>query len=252
MLGLQEDDEEKGSSRQQGVPLLQPQKSDSASSLRPAYTKDAWEGSDQSAASSTDQQSALHHSAHELAAHGDQSALLHQVETHDNQEYEDLGEDRQDLAEQVSKHQAQDLLAAAPMQAQQSQDELSDSDQPDLSDQVSISAQHLAQQLQQQHVKPLPLQIQQAYSLDKEASAVSLVSADGVLSIKQTMLFSLYPSRLWAFLGLGIPGGLASSVQSAAYEVTTAMAGVLGGSPSCRLPTVCVSLCKPVVDKCCL
>ncbi len=244
MLGLQDGDEEKGSSREQSAPLLQPQKGDSASSLRAAYTKDAWEGSDQSAASSAEQQSAVHYSAHELDAHGDQSALLHQAEMHDNQENEDAGGHRQDLAEQASKHQSQELLADAPMQAQQSQDELSDSDHPDSSDQVSISAQHLPQQLQQQqHVKPLPLQIQQAYSLDKEASAVSLVSADGVLSIKQTVLFSLHPSRLWAFLGLGIPGGLASSVQSAAYEVTTAMAGVLGELPFCRLPITCVSRC---------
>ncbi len=242
MFALQEGDEEKGSSRQQGVPLLQPQKGDSASSLREAYTKDAWEGSDQSAGSSTEQQPALHHFGHELDAHGAYSALLQQAETHDNQEREESGEDRQDLANQTSDRQSRELLADAPVQAQQSQDELSDSDQPDLSDQVSISAQHLPQQLQQQqHVKPLPLQIQQAYNLDKEASAVSLVSADGVLSIKQTVLFSLHPSRLWAFLGLGIPGGLASSVQSAAYEVTTAMAGVLGELPFCRLPIACVS-----------
>ncbi|DBA75631.1 TPA: hypothetical protein ACH3X2_009067 [Trebouxia sp. C0005] len=226
----QEGDEEKGSIRQQGAPLLQPQKSDSASSLRAAYTKDTWEDSDQSAASSTEQQSAVHYSAHELDSHGSQSALLHQAEMHDNQGNEHFEEDRQDLAEQGSKHQTQELLVAAPMQAQQSQHELLDSDQSDSSDQVSISAQHLPQQLQQQqqHVKPLPLQIPQACDLDKEASAVSLVSADGVLSIKQTVLFSLHPARLWAFLGLGIPGGLASSVQSAAYEVTTAMAGVLG------------------------
>ena len=244
MHGLQEGDEEKGSSRQQGAPLLQPQKGDSASSLRAAYTKDAWEGSDQSPASSREQQPAVHYSVQEPEAHGDQSALLHPAETHENQENEDAGGHRQDLAEQASNHQSQELLADALMQAQQSQDELSDSDQPDSSDQVSISAQHLPQQLQQQqqHVKPLPLRIQQAYSLDEEASAVSLVSADGVLSIKQTVLFSLHPSRLWAFLGLGIPGGLASSVQSAAYEVTTAMAGVLGGLLFCRLPSVSVSL----------
>ena len=242
-LGLQEGDEEKGNSRQQGAPLLQPQKGDSASSLRAAYTKDSWEGSDQSAASSTEQQPAVHHYAPELQAHGDQSALLHQAETHDSQENEDAGEDRQDFAQQASKHQSLELLADAPMQAQQTQDELSDSDQPDSSDQVSMSTQHLPQQLQQQqHVKPLPLQIQQAYSLDKEASAMSLVSADGVLSIKQTVLFSLHPSRLRAFLGLGIPGGLASSVQSAAYEVTTAMAGVLGELLFCRLPITCVPL----------
>ena len=47
-------------------------------------------------------------------------------------------------------------------------------------------------------------------------------------STRQLVVFSLRPSRLWAFLGLGIPGGLASSVQSAASEVTTAMAGVIG------------------------
>ena len=243
VFGLQEGDEEKGSSRQQGVP----QKGDSASSLRAAYTKDIWEGSDQSADSSTEQQPALHHFGHELDAHGDQSAPLHQAEMHDNQEDEVSGENRQDFAQQASK--SQELLAEAPMQAQQSQDELSDSDQPDSSDQVSISAQHLPQQpQQQQHVKPLSVQIQQAYSLDKEASAVSLVSADGVLSIKQTVLFSLHPSRFRAFLGLGIPGGLASSVQSAAYEVTTAMAGVLGESPLCRLTNICIAL--PVVCVC--
>ena len=243
MFGLQEGDEEKGSSRQQGVP----QKGDSASSLRAAYTKDTWEGSDQSADSSTEQQPALHHFGHELDAHGDQSAPLHQAEMHDNQEDEVSGENRQDFAQQASK--SQELLAEAPMQAQQSQDELSDSDQPDSSDQVSISAQHLPQQpQQQQHLKPLSVQIQQAYSLDKEASAVSLVSADGVLSIKQTVLFSLHPSRFRAFLGLGILGGLASSVHSAAYEVTTAMAGVLGESPLCRLTNICIAL--PVVCVC--
>lgn len=238
MHGAQEGDEEKGSSKQQGVP----QKGDSASSLRAAYTKDTWEGSDQSADSSTEQQPALHYSAPELEARGDQSVPLYQAEMHDTRENEDAGENRQDLAGQTSKEHEQELLAAPSLQAQQSQDELSSSDHPDSSDQVSISAQHLPQQLQQQeHVKPLSLQIQQAYSLDKEASAISLVSADGVLSIKQTVLFSLHPSRLRAFLGLGIPGGLASSVQSAAYEVTTAMAGVLGRLLFCRLPTVFVS-----------
>ncbi|DBA90828.1 TPA: hypothetical protein ACH3X1_004030 [Trebouxia sp. C0004] len=240
----QEDDEEKGSSRQQGTPLLQPQKGDSASSLRAAYTKDTWEGSDQSAASSTERQSALHYSAHKLDAQGVQSAFPHQAEAHGNQEDEDSRGNRPDFAQQVPKQQTQELLAAAHMQAQQSQDELSDSGQHDSSDQMSISAEHLPQQ--QQHVKPLPLQIQQAYSLGKEASAVSLVSADGVLSIKQTVLFSLHPLRLWAFLGLGIPGGLASSVQSAAYEVTTAMAGVLGGLLFCTLPTLCLSLLQPL------
>lgn len=42
------------------------------------------------------------------------------------------------------------------------------------------------------------------------------------------VLVSLSPQRLWAFLSLGIPGGLGSSVEGAASEVTTAMAGILG------------------------
>lgn len=54
-------------------------------------------------------------------------------------------------------------------------------------------------------------------------------------STRQLVVFSLRPSRLWAFLGLGIPGGLASSVQSAASEVTTAMAGVLGEAHACQV-----------------
>ena len=53
-----------------------------------------------------------------------------------------------------------------------------------------------------------------------------------------TLLFeSLSPRRLWAFLALGIPGGLASSVESSAAEVTTALAGILG-KPCTHLPAV--------------
>ena len=97
-LGLQSGDEENGSSRQQGAPL-QPQKSGIASSLRAADPKDAWEGSDQSPANSTDHQSLLDRSAHDQEALHDQSAVLHQAEMLDNGKIEDPGEDHQGLAE---------------------------------------------------------------------------------------------------------------------------------------------------------
>ena len=51
------------------------------------------------------------------------------------------------------------------------------------------------------------------------------------LGMSSLILVSLLPRRLWAFLRLGIPGGLQSSVESSAAEVTTALAGVLGTSP---------------------
>ena len=85
-----------------------------------------------------------------------------------------------------------------------------------------------------QHHNQHPQQQQQQHQLveshtSRQAGAVSHVTeADDQWSTTQLVMFSLRPSRLWAFLGLGIPGGLASSVQSAAGEVTTAMAGVLG------------------------
>ena len=83
--------------------------------------------------------------------------------------------------------------------------------------------------------RPKQLQVQQHEQQDSVVAMAArgagmLPSIEGgqEWSTRQLVVFSLQPSRLWAFLGLGIPGGLASSVQSAAYEVTTAMAGVLG------------------------
>ena len=103
--------------------------------------------------------------------------------------------------------------------------------QPNLADQPSP----LDQALPPTRARPKHLQLQ----LHEQQNLVLPMAAKGALllpstehgeewSAMQLVAFSLRPSRLWAFLGLGVPGGLASSVQSAAYEVTTAMAGVLG------------------------
>lgn len=236
---MQVGDLEQHDSQTQGASLLQPQKSDSASSLRGAYTKDNWEGSDHSPASSlpSDQQSA-YHSTLELqpGPHSDQSEPLHQAELHETQQEDKVGQHHQHMGGEGQMQQAQQQVQAS-VPSQLSRDELSDSDDLDSSDQPLLQQQEghkqsdegleLGQQ-QQQHVQSAAAQSQQVTGLDKEASAVSFMTTDGEWSFKQLVLFSLYPSRLWAFLGLGIPGGLASSVQSAAYEVTTAMAGVLG------------------------
>ena len=222
---------------------MQPQKSDSASSLRATYTKDNWEGSDHSPASSlpSDQQSGPYHSTLELRPnpHNDQSVPLHQTELHGTQQEGEVGQQHQRVGGEGQKQQAQQHVQAS-VPSQLFPDELSDSDDLDSSDQQLLQQQEGRKQSdresvpgqQQQRGPPAPAHSQQATGLDKEASAVSFMSSDGEWSFKQLVLFSLYPSRLWAFLGLGIPGGLASSVQSAAYEVTTAMAAVLGESPS--------------------
>ena len=235
---MQVGDLEQHDSQTQGASLLQPQKSDSASSLRGAYTKDNWEGSDHSPASSlpSDQQSA-YHSTLELqpGPHSDQSEPLHQAELHETQQEDKVGQHHQHMGGEGQMQQAQQQVQAS-VPSQLSRDELSDSDDLDSSDQPLLQQQEGHKQSdeglepgqQQQHVQSAAAQSQQVTGLDKEASAVSFMTTDGEWSFKQLVLFSLYPSRLWAFLGLGIPGGLASSVQSAAYEVTTAMAGVLG------------------------
>ena len=82
-----------------------------------------------------------------------------------------------------------------------------------------------------------PQQVQEQQQQQQDASGKVTPTLQSVKNIeewstRQLVVYSLRPSRLWAFLGLGIPGGLASSVQSAAFEVTTAMAGVLGKAPA--------------------
>lgn len=93
------------------------------------------------------------------------------------------------------------------------------------SDLALLPTQTMPQQLQEQEQEQ---QDSAAASSAKVAPMLQSVENDEEWSTRQLVVYSLRPSRLWAFLGLGIPGGLASSVQSAAYEVTTAMAGVLG------------------------
>lgn len=86
--------------------------------------------------------------------------------------------------------------------------------------------QHKHQQKEQQQQQPV-----ETCTSGQVAAVSHMTEADEQWSTTQLVLFSLRPARLWAFLGLGIPGGLASSVQSAAGEVTTAMAGILGRDP---------------------
>lgn len=95
----------------------------------------------------------------------------------------------------------------------------------------------------QQHQHQLQQQQQQECDVTSPfASTQHLHAATG--SQQQTakgwtLLFeSLSPSRLWAFLALGIPGGLASSVESSAAEVTTALAGILGKPYQVSLPAL--------------
>ena len=109
--------------------------------------------------------------------------------------------------------------------------------------QISLADQPLAldRALAPARASPKHLQLQQH---EQQDSVVSSAAKNAFMlpstehgeewNSRQLVAFSLQPSRLWAFLGLGIPGGLASSVQSAAYEVTTAMAGVLGEAHVCK------------------
>lgn len=42
------------------------------------------------------------------------------------------------------------------------------------------------------------------------------------------MLNAIKPGRLFEFMTLGLPGGLMLAVESSSFEITTAMAGILG------------------------
>ena len=99
----------------------------------------------------------------------------------------------------------------------------------------------LASSQQQQHQQ----QQQQQQEYDVTSPFVSMQHLHAATGSQQqtargwALLFeSLSPSRLWAFLALGIPGGLASSVESSAAEVTTALAGILGKPCQVSLPAL--------------
>ena len=233
------DDEEHGEERHKGAPLLQPQKGDSASSLRGAYSKGSRDNEpDGSLTVST--------STEQSEDNDNSGESWRQTQVHSAQrEGEELLQDNGQLLGLLQHGQPnQQFQLQESDGSQQSQDQQLNQDVSAYIPQHRQQSEHLHQvpfsdeQQQAPQMQPVSAQIQQAVGLDKEASEVSLMQSDGTWSLKQIVLFSLLPSRLWAFLGLGIPGGLASSVQSAAGEVTTAMAGVLGELLSLECVTV--------------
>lgn len=56
----------------------------------------------------------------------------------------------------------------------------------------------------------------------------------GQWGILELVAASIQPHRMWCFLALGLPGGVMSALEAACFEITTAMAGVLGKSCSLR------------------
>lgn len=102
------------------------------------------------------------------------------------------------------------------------------------------SMQHLPHAAQDQQQLIQPQQHQQQEQQHSHAVGSTLAGMQGLQAAERSAVLqlqgwglavaSLAPRRLWAFMSLGIPGGLASSVEGAAAEVTTALAGVLGGA----------------------
>ena len=118
------------------------------------------------------------------------------------------------------------LLQSGPKQsAKQLPEPVSNASSQQLLPEQGEEDQQLQLHEQQEPVVPMPA---------RGAGMLPSIEDGEECNARQLVASSLHPYRLWAFLGLGIPGGLASSVQSAAYEVTTAMAGVLGEDHICN------------------
>ena len=238
MLQSQAADVEKGSTLI-STPRSPPQKGDSASSLNiptaKAQRQDPSHSSPDSSPSSAS-------SEEQLVLRDKSNVMLRQANGPQEYQSDKLASNPQQMQDVVHNEEpAFEALQLESPQQQASPKEYLDTDQSpvtQLKQHPSQHQHHSQQQHQQQHhsqqqqqqieIKPLPQQIQQAASIQREASGGLFSQTDGTWSLKQIVLFSLLPSRLLAFLHLGIPGGLASSVQSAAGEITTAMAGVLG------------------------